>query len=110
MSGGLNMGAMMGNLQNVMQNAVGKMKQMGEMANQIEQIQKIVGLIRNGGNPMELISAFAKQNPQAEQMMTTLDGKSPDELRAYAENMARSYGVNLADVAKSLGITLPGWP
>lgn len=98
----------MDNLRGGIQNAVGTMKQMGQMANQIEQIQKIVSLVQNGGNPMELISSFAQKNPQAKQMMGMLDGKSPGELKDYAENMAKSYGTTLDEVAKKIGISIPG--
>lgn len=105
MNGGIN--TLMGNLQQAMGNAVGAMKQMGEMANNFEQVQKIVSLIQRGGNPMELLASFAQQDPQAGQMMQNLNGKSPDELRSYAENMARSYGTSLNEVAQRLGITLP---
>lgn len=101
------MNALGGNIQKVMGQAVGAMKQIGQMATQFEQIQKIVSLVQNGGNPMELLSSFAQQNPQAGQMMNSLNGKSPDELRTYAENMARSYGTSLDEVAKKLGVTLP---
>lgn len=94
-------------LQNMMGNAVGAMKQMGDFANKIEQIQKIVGMIQNGGNPMELLAAFAQQNPQAGQMMSNLSGKSDAEMRAYAENMAKSYGTSLEEVAQKLRIKLP---
>lgn len=98
----------MENLRGRMQNAVGTMKQMGQMANQIEQIQKIVSLVQGGGDPIELISSFAQKNPQAKQMMGTLDGKNPSELKAYAENMAKSYGTTLDEVAKKIGISIPG--
>ena len=108
MSGGPNLNALMGNLQNAMGNAVGAMKQMGQMASQIEQLQKIVSLIQRGGNPMELLGSFAQQDPLAGQMLQNLNGKSPDELRTYADNMARSYGTSLEEVARKLGITLPG--
>ena len=70
MSGGPNLNALMGNLQNAMGNAVGAMKQMGQMASQIEQLQKIVSLIQRGGNPMELLGSFAQQDPQAGQILT----------------------------------------
>lgn len=102
------MNGMMGNLQNAMGSALGAMKQMGQMANQIEQLQKIVTIIQRGGNPMELLGSFVQQDPQANKMMQNLKGKSPDELRTYAENMARSYGTSLEEVAGRLGITLPG--
>lgn len=107
MNNGFNLNGVRGNLQNIMQNAVGTMKQMGQMANQIEQIQKIVALVQHGGNPMELLSSFAQQNPQAGQMMENLNGKNPDQLRVYAENMAKNYGTSLEEVAKKIGVTLP---
>lgn len=103
----MNMNAMGANIQRTMGQVVGKMKQMGQMANQFEQIQKIVTLVQGGGNPMELLSSFAQQNPQAGQMMNNLNGKSPAEMKAYAENMAKSYGTTLDEVAKRLGVTLP---
>lgn len=107
MNGGPNLNGMMGNLQQAMGNAVGAMKQMGDLANKFEQIQKIVSLIQRGGNPIELLASFAQQDPQAGQMMQNLNGKSQEELRTYAENMAKSYGTSLDEVAQRLGITLP---
>lgn len=107
MNGRLNLNGMMGNLQQAFGNAVGAMKQIGEMGKQFEQVQKIVALIQRGGNPMELLTSFARQNPQAGQMMQNLQGKNDSELRTYAENMARNYGTSLDEVAQRLGITLP---
>lgn len=104
---GINMNAIGGNIQRAMGQAVGTMKQMGQMATQFEQIQKIVAMVQGGGNPMELLSSFAQQNPQANQMMKSLNGKSPEELRTYAENMAKSYGTSLDEVAQKLGVKLP---
>ena len=98
---------MMDRLEGFAGQAASTMRQIGDMGSQIGTLQQVVHLIRKGGNPMELITAVAKQNPQAQQMLGTLQGKSDAELKAYAENMAKSYGVNLNDVAKQLGVTLP---
>lgn len=56
---GINMNAIGGNIQRAMGQAVGTMKQMGQMATQFEQIQKIVAMVQGGGNPMP--SAAAEQ-------------------------------------------------
>lgn len=95
------------NLSDMASQVAGTMKEIGDMGSQIGQLTQIIKLVRKGGNPMELIASFAQQNPQAQQMMSQLQGKSPDELRAYAENMARSYGTDLGTVAKQLGIQIP---
>lgn len=87
--------------------AAGAMKEIGQLGTQIDQLTQIVSLVRKGGNPMELISSFAANNPQAQQMMGQLQNKSPDELRAYAENMARSYGTDLNTVMRQIGISMP---
>lgn len=102
-----NMGGLMDRLENIAGEVSTAMTQVGQMGEEIGVLQKIVHFARNGGNPMQLITAFAQKNPQANQMLGNLRGKSDAEMRAYAENMAKSYGTNLEDVAKSLGLTLP---
>lgn len=104
--GGL--GGMIDNLSEMAGQAASMMKEIGDMGTQIDQLTRIINLVRKGGNPMELITSFAQQNPQAQQMMDQLQGKSPEELRAYAENMARSYGTDLNTVAKQIGLSIPG--
>ena len=103
--GGLD--GMIDNISDMAGQVAGTMREIGEMGTQIQQLTKMINLVRKGGNPMELITSFAQQNPQAQQMLSQLQGKSPDELRAYAENMARSYGTDLNTVAKQLGIQMP---
>lgn len=102
-----NIGGMIDNISDMAGQAAMTMKEIGNMGTQIEQLTKMVSIVRKGGNPMELITSFAQQNPQAQQMLSQLQGKSPDELRAYAENMAKSYGTDLNAVAKQLGIQMP---
>lgn len=68
---------------------------------------QMMNVIRNGGNPMALLQHMAGQNPQMRQFMQMINGKSPDQLKQMAENMARERGVSINDVARQLGITLP---
>lgn len=42
-----------------------------------------------------MINQILSQNPQARQLYETLKGKSPNELRQYAENVAQGKGVDL---------------
>ena len=49
-------------------------------------------MARNGGNPMQMLQQMAGQNPQAAQI---------------AENMAKERGVDLNQIARQMGVTLP---
>lgn len=64
-------------------------------------------MARNGGNPMQMLQQMAGQNPQAAQAMRLIQGKNPQQLRQIAENMAKERGVDLNQIARQMGVTLP---
>ena len=64
-------------------------------------------IMRSGGNPMYLLQQMAAQDPQVSQAMRMIQGKSPQQLRSMAENMAKERGVSLEGMANQMGITLP---
>ena len=64
-------------------------------------------IMRSGGNPMYLLQQMAAQDPQVSQAMRMIQGKSPQQLRSMAENMAKERGVSLEGMANEMGITLP---
>ena len=59
---------------------------------------------QRGGNPMQIISQMAGNNPQMRQGMQLISGKSPAELEQYARNMAQSQGKDINQILQSLGI------
>lgn len=67
----------------------------------------IINAMRSGGNPYVFLSQMAKSNPQIAQAMQMIQGKSPQQLKEMAYNMAKESGVNISDVARSLGINIP---
>lgn len=69
---------------------------------------QMINMARNGGNPMHMIQQMARSNPQINQVMQMMNGKSPDQLRQMASNMAKERGMSLEQVAQQLGIPLPG--
>lgn len=69
---------------------------------------QMINMARNGGNPMQMIQQMARSNPQVNQVMQIMNGKSPDQLRKMASNMAKERGMSLEQVAQQLGIPLPG--
>lgn len=71
-------------------------------------VLQMVNMARNGGNPMELIQQMAKSNPQVNQVMQMMNGKSPQQLRAMCENMCKERGTSLEQFTKQWGIPIPG--
>lgn len=66
----------------------------------------LLNAARNGGNPMQLMQQMAMQDPRIAQAQQMIQGKSPQQLRQMAENMARERGTDLQSVARSLGIKI----
>jgi predicted RNase H-like HicB family nuclease len=51
-----------------------------------------------------LMQQLAQSNPQINQAMTMLQGKSPQEIRQMAENMCRERGTTPEQVMQMLGL------
>lgn len=69
-------------------------------------IMVLVNAARSGGNPMQLMQQMAMQDPRIAQAQQMIQGKSPQQLRQMAENMARERGTTVQDVARGLGIRI----
>lgn len=65
---------------------------------------QLLSMTRQGGNPMQMIQQMAANNPQAAQAMRIMQGKSPEQLRQIATNMARERGMTVEQVMQQLGI------
>lgn len=63
--------------------------------------------IQAGANPNALLDQMARSDPRAAQALQMIQGKSPDQLRTMAENMARERGTSVEQIAQSLGLKLP---
>lgn len=67
-------------------------------------VMQMVQMMRTGGNPMQMMQQMAAQNPVMRQAMDMARGKSPQELRQIADNMARQRGTTVEDIARQLGL------
>ena len=59
------------------------------------------------GNPQQIAMQLAQQNPAFRQAMQIMNGKTPEQIRDMAFNMAKQRGVDLNQMAKQWGINLP---
>lgn len=65
---------------------------------------QLMGLLNQSNNPMELIQNMAGQNPLMGRALQMGQGKSVDELKVIAQNLARQRGMD----EKQLGQFLSG--
>lgn len=79
-------------------------------------VMRLVGALKNGGNPQAMLQQMIGQNPQFKQIADSVQGKSPQQMSEYMKAAAVQKGVDLnqlaaqlgmpADVAEKLGIQL----
>ena len=73
------------------------------MMNPIQLIQ----MLQQSGNPMQMLTGMARNNPQIGQVLQMVNGKTPAEMERMAYDIAKQRGVDLNLFAKQLGIRLP---
>lgn len=70
---------------------------------------QLLSMLNSSGNPEMLLQQMAQQNPLLNRAMTMAQGKSPQEIRAIAINLAKQQGMSEQDVdnmVKSFGFRL----
>lgn len=73
----------------------------------IDPFAAIMRHIQGGMNPSALLNQMARSDPRAAQALQMLQGKTPEQLKTMAENMAKERGTSVEQIARSLGIKLP---
>lgn len=68
---------------------------------------QIIQVIQGSGNPQQMMMQMARQNPGLNQAMQMANGKTPDQLRQMAVNMAQEKGIDLNALARQMGLKLP---
>jgi transposase-like protein len=70
-------------------------------------MMQMMGMLRSGRNPSAILQSMATNNPQVRQVMQMMNGKTPEQLRQMANNMAAERGTTVEDIARQLGIQIP---
>lgn len=70
-------------------------------------LMALMQFARSGGNPMQMLSQMAARDPRAAQAMKLIQGKSTQQLRQVAENMAKERGTSVEEIARQMGMNLP---
>lgn len=70
-------------------------------------MMQMMQLLQAGKNPNAILQTMAMNNPQVRQVMQMMNGKTSDQLRQMANNMAAERGTTVEDIARQLGIQIP---
>lgn len=68
---------------------------------------QILQMVSGGANPQQVIMQAAQQNPAIRQAMQIVNGRTPNQIRDMAMNMAKQQGIDLNVLARNMGIKLP---
>lgn len=68
---------------------------------------QLVQMLQKGGNPQQLIMQALQHNPELRQAMQMVNGRTPEQVRDMAYQLAQQRGINLNQLAQTLGIKLP---
>ena len=67
---------------------------------------QLIMMIRNSNNPMGMIQQMFGNNPQYQQIMSMVQGKSPQEIEKYVRNLYQSQGRDINQIASQFGLRL----
>lgn len=68
---------------------------------------QMIRMIRSSPDPMRMLAEASKRNPVVGQVIRIANGKTPKEMENIAREMARQRGVDINEMAKSMGLKLP---
>lgn len=68
-------------------------------------IMKIAQMMESGGNPQALFQQMmGGNNPQMQQIMSMMNGKSPEQLGNEIKDMANQKGIDIRQLTQAIGV------
>lgn len=67
---------------------------------------QLIGMLQNANNPMALMQQMFGNNPQFNQVMQIIQGKTPQQLEQYTRNLAKSQNIDLNQLAGQFGLNI----
>ncbi len=67
---------------------------MGSMANNNPMLQTLIAAYKSGGNPLAVIQSMAGNNPGAQEMLSLLQGHTPQQMEQVCRNICKQRGIN----------------
>lgn len=70
----------------------------------LNNFMQLAAAMQRGANPQQIFEQLAQQDPRVGQAMQMIQGKSPQELRQMAENLAKERGIDLNAFMQQFGV------
>ena len=64
-------------------------------------------MLLSASDPMAALNMMAMQNPQFRPILPLIQGKTPNQLRMTAENVAREKGIDLNQLMNQIARMIP---
>ncbi len=68
---------------------------------------ELIQALRAGGNPNQMMRMAIQNHPVVRRAAQMMNGKTPEQVREMAYQMAAQRGIDLDQMAQQLGIRLP---
>lgn len=66
------------------------------------QLQMLINLIKSGGNPQQILASMAQSNPQLQEIMQMLQGKSSADIEKIARQLYANKGIDINVAAQQI--------
>ena len=67
---------------------------------------QLIGMLQNANNPMALMQQILGSNPQFQQVIQIVNGKTPAQLEQYVRNLAKGQNININQLANQFGLRI----
>lgn len=67
---------------------------------------QLMMLLKGSNNPMGMLQQMFGNNPQYQQIMSMVQGKTPQQLEQYVRNLYQSQGKDINQTASQFGLRL----
>lgn len=67
---------------------------------------QLIAFLSQAKNPNALMGQLLGNNPQYQQVMQLIKGKTPQEIQQYATNLCQTQGIDIKSLARQLNLPL----
>lgn len=70
----------------------------------LNNFMQLAAAMQRGADPRQIFMQLAQQDPRVGQALQMIQGKSPQELRNMAENLAKERGIDFGSFMQQFGM------
>ena len=67
---------------------------------------QLMMMLKNSNNPMAMVQQLFGQYPQYSQIMSAIQGKTPQQMEQYVRNLYQSQGQDINKIASQFGLKI----